>query len=243
MKAEDWNAICAEYSVIRDSRRDSAFAAVKERLKCSDAGQGRLLDYGGGDGLFALACAELPFEQITVFDPAPNMCAVARKNCGSAAHINVVQSSRGLPDGDFDAITLNAVWMCLSTETECMSVLRDVFRLLKSDGLIIALVTHPCFRDKRFSTYWTDFNMNDYLRDGAQFNVTISDGKNEIQIVDTHWCLSTMSNQLKRAGFVITELFEIPDHPVTDAAPWLVISGEKAVDVRHDRWAPQNGDR
>lgn len=229
MNLKDWNRIGVEYSTVQDARRITVFSAILARLKHSLPKS--LLDYGAGDGLFATDCASLSIKQITVYDPAPNMVALARKNCPPSSRIQIVESSKELRDGSFDVVTLNAVWMCLPTQKECLNVLRDVHRLLKSGGEVIAAVTHPCFRDRRFSTYWTNFNPKDYLNDGIEFGVTISDGSEQIHIIDTHWSLSAMSRQLKETGFVITELLELPDQAGRGsskaASPWLIILARK----------------
>lgn len=229
MNLKDWNRIGVEYSTVQDARRITVFSAILGRLKHSLPKS--LLDYGAGDGLFAVDCASLSIKQITVYDPAPNMVALAQKNCPASSHIQIVGSSKELQDGSFDIVILNAVWMCLPTEKECLKVLRDVHRLLKSGGEMIAAVTHPCFRDRKFSTYRTDFNPNNYLNDGIEFGVTIFDGAKQIHVVDTHWSLSAMSRQLRETGFVVTEFLELPDQmkdrDLKAASPWLIIVAKK----------------
>jgi hypothetical protein len=229
MNLKDWNKIGVEYSAVHEARRTTVFSTLLARLNTSRPET--LLDYGGGDGLFAVDCASLPIKQITVYDPAPNMVSLARKNCASISRIRVVESSSELQAGTFNVVTQTAVWMCLPTEEECLNVLRDVHRLLTSDGEMIAAVTHPCFRDRRFSTYRTDFSLKNYLNDGIEFGVTISDGSKEIHVSDTHWSLGAMSRQLKRAGFVMTELLELPDQmtnqDLKSASPWLIVFARK----------------
>ncbi len=62
MKASDWNVIGPEYSKVNDSRRETVFSFIRDRLR--ELKPSHLLDYGGGDGKFALGCAELPIERI-----------------------------------------------------------------------------------------------------------------------------------------------------------------------------------
>jgi hypothetical protein len=112
-----------------------------------------------------------------------------------------------------------------------LDALSVIARLLRSNGRLIASVTHPCFRTYKFSNYFTDFNNRDYFNDGTLFNVTIRNGKRELHIVDTHWSVTAMSSQLNESGFAIENLYELPrstngssDH---DASLWLVIVARK----------------
>jgi hypothetical protein len=112
-----------------------------------------------------------------------------------------------------------------------LDTLSEIARLLRPNGTLIASVTHPCFRECKFSNYSTDFNNRDYFNDGALFNVTIYDEKRELHIVDTHWSLTAMSSQLNESGFVIESLYELPRSTTGsnqhDASLWLVIVARK----------------
>jgi len=112
-----------------------------------------------------------------------------------------------------------------------MPQLSEIAKLLRSDGHLVASVTHPCFRTSKFSNYFTDFNNRDYFNDGTLFNVTIYDGKRELHIVDTHWSLTAMSAQLNESGFVIETLYELPrsanGSSERNASLWLVIVARK----------------
>jgi hypothetical protein len=121
--------------------------------------------------------------------------------------------------------------MCLTSREACLDTLSEIARLLRSNGRLIASVTHPCFRTCKFSNYFTDFDNHDYFNDGTLFNVTIYEGKHELHIVDTHWSLMAMSSQLSESGFAIENLYELPrstsgsNEP--DASLWLVIVARK----------------
>jgi hypothetical protein len=112
-----------------------------------------------------------------------------------------------------------------------LDALSEIARLLRSNGRLIASVTHPCFRTCKFSGYSTDFNNRDYFDDGTLFNVTIQDGTRELHIVDTHWTLTAMNSQLNESGFVIENLYELPrstnGSSEPDASLWLVIVARK----------------
>jgi hypothetical protein len=151
--------------------------------------------------------------------------------CADFKQIRVTESTEEIQSGIFDVVTFNAVWMCLTSREVCLDTLKKIARLLRSNGRLVASVTHPCFRTCKFPGYFTDFDNRDYFNEGTLFNVTIHDGKRELHIVDTHWSLTAMSSQLNESGFVIENLYELPrstsGSSQPDASLWLVIVARK----------------
>jgi SAM-dependent methyltransferase len=230
MNVTDWNAIAEAYSDINDPQERAVLAFIREKLATLQPK--RLLDYGGGDGKFAVLCAQsLPLEEIVTYDPAPRMTSLARSLCADFKQIRVTETIQEIESGIFDVITFNAVWMCLASREACLDTLKKIARLLQSNGRLVASVTHPCFRTCKFSNYSTDFNNRDYFNDGTLFNVTINDRKRELQIVDTHWSLTAMSSQLHESGFAIENLYELPRSTTGSSqhnvSLWLVIVARK----------------
>ena len=230
MNVTDWNAIADAYFEMDDPEERAVLAFIREKLSALQPK--RLLDYSGGDGKFAVLCAEtLSVQEIVTYDPAPRMTSLARSLCANFKQIRVTGAIQEIESGIFDVVTFNAAWMCLTSREACLDTLTKIARLLRSNGRLIASVTHPCFRTCEFSNYSTDFNNRDYFNDGTLFDVTISDGKRELHIVDTHWSLTEMSSQLNESGFVIENLYELP-HSTNgssepDASLWLVIVARK----------------
>ena len=230
MNVTDWNAIADAYSEVNDPQERAVLAFVREKLATVQSK--RLLDYGGGDGKFAVLCAEsLPLQEIVTYDPASRMTSLARSLCADFEQIRVTNAIEETESGMFDVVTFNGVWMCLTSRQACVDTLTKITRLLRSNGRLIASVTHPCFRSCKFSDYSTDFNNGDYFNDGTLFNVTIHNGERELHVVDTHWSLTAMSSQLHESGFVIEKLYELPrsrdESNQPDASLWLVIVARK----------------
>ena len=230
MNVTDWNAIADAYFEMDDPHERPVLTFIREKLTTLQPK--RLLDYGGGDGKFAVLCAEsLSLQEIVTYDPAPRMTSLARSLCANFKQIRVTEAIEEIQSGRFDVVTFNAVWMCLTSREACLDTLSEIARLLRSNGRLIASVTHPCFRTCEFSNYFTDFNNRDYFNDDTLFNVTIHDEKRELHIVDTHWSLTAMSSQLNESGFVIENLYELPrstnGSSERNASLWLVIVARK----------------
>ncbi len=230
MNVTDWNAIAEAYFDVDDPHERSVLTFIRDKLTTLQPR--RLLDYGGGDGKFAVLCAEsLSLQEIVTYDPGPRMTSLARSLCADFKQIRVTEAIEEIQSGIFDVVTFNAVWMCLASREACLDTLSGIARLLRSSGRLIASVTHPCFRTCKFSDYFTDFNNRDYFNDGTLFNVTISNGKRDLHVIDAHWSLTAMSSQLNEAGFVIENLYELPRSTKgtsqPDASLWLVIVARK----------------
>src|SRR5258708_7206139 len=230
MNVTDWNAIADDYFDVDGPEGRAVLAFIREKLTALQPK--RLLDYGGGDGKFAVLCAEsLSLQEIVTYDPAPRMTALARSLCADFKQIHVTEALEEVQPGIFDVVTFNGVWMCLTSHEACLDTLSEIARLLRSNGHLIASVTHPCFRTCKFSNYFTDFNNSDYFNDDTLFNVTIYNGKPEFHIVDTHWSLTAMNSQLNKSGFVIENLYELPGPTNGSSEPnaslWLVIIARK----------------
>jgi SAM-dependent methyltransferase len=230
MNVTDWNAIADAYSEIADPEERAVLGFIREKL--TELQPRHLLDYGGGDGKFAVLCAEsLSQTEIVTYDPSPRMTSLARSLCADFKQIRVTEAIEEVQSGIFDAVTFNGVWMCLATRESCLDALSAIATLLRRNGRLIASVTHPCFRTCKFPNYSTDFTNLDYFNDGTLFNVTISEGTHALHIVDAHWSLTAMSSQLSESGFAIENLYELPQSTSGssqhDASLWLVIVARK----------------
>ena len=121
MNYTDWSGVSHQYSKIKDGRCDIVFPTILELI--AKALPGRILDFGAGDGRFALMCADASFAEIVAYEPAEDMCQLARANCSGTPNISVVQDVTSLERGSFELVVMNAVWMSLGTEEECLAVL------------------------------------------------------------------------------------------------------------------------
>src|SRR5437763_12568123 len=152
MNVTDWNAIADAYFEIDDPEGRAVLTFIREKLTTLQPK--RLLDYGGGDGKFAVLCAEsLPLQEIVTYDPAPRMTSLARSLCTNFKQIRVTDAIQEIQSGIFDVVTFNGVWMCLTSREACLDTLKKIAMLLRSHGCLISSLNHKCFRNCTFSNY------------------------------------------------------------------------------------------
>lgn len=204
-----------------DNRDQTVFPWVNALI--AEKRPAALLDFGCGDARFALRLSrEHPCARVCAHERAPDMAAQARRRIhlegGSVEFLE-----KPSPDwtGRFDVILLQGVWMCWSTRAECLGILGLLARSLRPGGLLVAAVTHPCFRDRRFETYRTDFDQTRYLENGAPFTVLVGRPDAETPIVDYHWNLEDTLNQALESGLRLVRVKEHADGPPGSLPSWL----------------------
>ena len=111
-------------------------AILAERLPSS----GRVLDVGGGTGIYAAWLAERGY-QVDLIEPVPLHVDQARQTAMRGASFDVhLGEARMLdfPDGVADAVLLMGPLYCLLQSDERARALRESFRVLRPGGVLAA---------------------------------------------------------------------------------------------------------
>lgn len=188
-----------------------------------------ILDFGCGDARFALQLARLLPARVSACERDPHMRDQARvRIAAEAGAVTLLDAPSPAWAGAYDAIFLQGVWMCWATRAECLDTLRLLARSLAPGGRLLASITHPCFRDRRFATYRTDFDQTRYLDNGTPFTVFVGRPDSETPIVDTHWNLEDTLNQALEAGLHLVTVKEHADGPPGTLPSWLTLVFRRA---------------
>lgn len=221
-----WDALAERYlAVDPESRFETVYPFLLDRL--AQLNPRNVLDVGCGDGRLAEAIRRsLPSVLVDAYDKSERMRSLAASRA-TAAGVRVLASDQTPSLGAYDTAVLVGVWMNWADDAECVRMLKEVRTYITALGSLLAAVTHPCFRERHFSTFRTDFPIDRYFENGTLFNAHIGRPGNSVELVNTHWNLAAMSSQLRRAGFAVRQIFEMPDLQggavVAPGSPWLII--------------------
>jgi SAM-dependent methyltransferase len=169
---------------------------------------------------------------IDVYDSSPMMLDIVQERAGDLIE-NVLRTAEEIRSNEYDVVILSMVLVCISDAREYSSVLTHCRRALKSGGILIVAVTHPCFRANRFSNFSTSYSEGesfDYLSEGAPFTVTIKDASPpSVSFVDFHWSLGFTLNAIAHVGLRLVSTIETKDDPVHTSAsrlasPYLILT-------------------
>lgn len=189
----------------------------------------RLLDYGCGDtriiNLIEKSVA------VDVHDINAEMLELARIRNGARIG-NYYQTRHQIPKSHYDAVLLSMVLVCIASQEEYFEILKTVAKSKTEKGRAYIAVTHPCFRDRKFSNFHTSYGERqpfNYLSDGEPFDVYIEDEMPpSVAFTDYHWTFSFTINAIIQAGMAVERVIETPDDPLARTyndsfSPYLIV--------------------
>jgi ubiquinone/menaquinone biosynthesis C-methylase UbiE len=174
--------------------------------------------------------------QISLYDNSAKVLKIAEKNINDL-NPSIYSLAKDLPLNHFDCVVLSLVLMTIDNEDEITQVLNNIYQVLIPGGTSLIAVTHPCFREYRFSTFHTSYTKDNfnYLNNGEPFSVTLQDdlNGNDIAFTDFHWSLSYTINNIIKAKLQIESIHEIKDKSFKSSyenpnfCPYMIICARK----------------
>jgi SAM-dependent methyltransferase len=139
------------------------------RLVSSLLQGGRLLDVGCATGRFLAAMRQIPGWEVMGVEPSPSAAEFARAACGLEVHVGDLPSAR-FPDAYFDIVTM---WDVLEHLAAPLETLREVRRVLKSDGYLVIRTPSLDSLDARvFGPFWAGLDSPRHLAIFSRRTVT-----------------------------------------------------------------------
>lgn len=212
-----WTQNPESYLAIQnESRKLVLYPKLLELLK--QFGSKSVLDYGCGDGAFVMLLDEN--KEIGLYDISKKVLSIAERNLAGRA-VTFYHNKRHIPKHRFDCVLLGLVLMTIGDRSTLKKVLKDAATAKRVDGKLVVAVTHPCFRQYFFSTFYTEYAKGkefNYFSEGHRFTVHLKDLKTNRQVSfkDYHWSLSLTLNSIIEVGLKIMQIQELRDTVKTE---------------------------
>lgn len=172
-----------------------------------------ILDLACGQGILSRHIPNIPY---TGIDVAPSLIRAARqhnKNPLSQFVLSDVTKSIPIEKKDFSHATLILAIQNIETPE---NVFKNAYHHLKPKGKFLIVLNHPCFRIPRQSSWQIDAEKKIQFRRIDRYMSPMKipiqahpgQGKESIQTLSFHQPLSSYTQALKSAGFLISSIEE-----------------------------------
>ena len=157
-----------------DSYQERVIKPNLIRLMAIKSGE-KVLDLACGNGFFSVVFQKAGAEVIGI-DSAPKLIEMAKKNKGIDFQVNSADKLSNIADRSIDQI---ACVMAIQNIENVKGVLAEAKRVLKPNGKLHIIMSHPSFRvPKQSSWEWDEKNKIQYRR----IDKYLSESKVQIQI-------------------------------------------------------------
>lgn len=154
---KQWNHAAEKYL---QSQENSEFVLINKQVVCDrfkDLSNKKVLDLGCGYGWYSDYFSSIGGD-VTGCDGSDKMISIARSLSPNCKY-EVVNIEKQLPyfDNDFDMVFCNQVLMDIEN---IQDLLKEVYRILKPNGIFYFSIVHPAFYDSRWEEDETGFRKN-----------------------------------------------------------------------------------
>jgi SAM-dependent methyltransferase len=174
----------------------------------------KILDYGCGDGAL-IEKLKRRFD-FSLFDTSAVMLEIATKKLGSLDP-TVYRDANEIPTNTFDCVFLSMVLVCVDTEQEIDFIVRRILETKRPEGYVFVANPHPCFRDRSFSSYFTEYSIGrgfNYFNEGDRHKLLIRD--KPMEFYDYNWSMSFVLNKFVKVGLQLVEMIEVKDNETNE---------------------------
>lgn len=174
------------------------------------------LDYGAGTGFstqFLLAQAL----EVTGVDISKEMLNQAVLNCPDTSFYLIQNGSIPSISETYDLVFSSLVLFELGSKKEILAYLEEAKRVLKKNGVLIAVTGSQEMYSKDWLIFNTDFPENKNLKSGDLAKIYLCDAN--IEFTDYYWTEADYRCLFEKAGFQLLEI-HYPTGKASEPYPW-----------------------
>ncbi len=164
----------------------------------------KALDYGAGTGISAAFLQKLGFN-VTGVDISPEMLKQANTQCPSASFHLIQNNTIPFEEGIYDLVFSGWVLFELGTENEIVTYLKEAKRVMKPQGIFIAVTGSEQMFSKDWLIYGTDYPENCSPKSGGLCKVYSRDVA--IEFTDYYWTETDYRRLFEQASFQLIEVY------------------------------------
>ena len=191
----------------------------------------KALDFGCGTGRSTRFLNRLGFDTIGV-DIAEDMLKLARERDPEGDYRLVTDSSlSNFKDGAHDLVLAVFTFDNIPTRQQKVIILREMGRLLSSEGHIVNLVSSPDIYIHEWASFTTkDFPQNRKAKSGDKVKIIMTDVEDRRPVEDIVWSDESYREVYKAAGLEVVKTYKPlgkDDEPFqwvneTKISPWVI---------------------
>ena len=174
------------------------------------------LDYGAGTGI----STEFLYEQglkVTGVDISEEMYIQAKDRCPYASFHLIQNGITPFPSETYDFVFSSFVLLEIGSEKDILAYLAEAKRVMKSEGVFIAVTGSQDMYSKNWLLSRTDYPENKNLKSGDKAKIFLRDPP--IEFTDFYWTESDYKDFFKKVGFHLMKVH----HPLgkkDEPYPW-----------------------
>lgn len=159
-----------------------------------------ILDYGAGNLKFSRFLRDKGAKCIAV-EPSRNMLQIAEKYDNSNIKIHEIRNNdiSFLKTNSIDIVLINFVFCVISDKEEIKQIIKECFKLLKKEGLLIILDPNPESIGGDFLSFKSEKPKPQ--KSGTAYQVKLKLNSGFVDLIDYYWSLEDYRTFLKEGGF------------------------------------------
>jgi ubiquinone/menaquinone biosynthesis C-methylase UbiE len=166
----------------------------------------RILDHGCGSGKITKLFKKFYESDVSGIDPSEDMIDKAKKNDPTGTY-ELLKENGKFPweNSTFDAVMSNWVFVNIGSTKEMTTATKEIYRVLKPEGVFVMLVNNPSYIGKRTTTYQNG-EPNRRYKPGEEITVKYFreiDGVFEFN--NCYWPIDTYHSVMKKVGFGVRQ--------------------------------------